>query len=212
MRYAVTIFLIILLSLSSLSCSTAKNGAHVDLRGSASDTSTTKSTTTGQKKWEPIFFRIINERLQGTDIKNLRDQEISSDSKEIRIWSGFDLYPLKGIILKQSGVDWSARYLPPLDDLPNTQKSSYFLPPPKSGWKKLWEKLESLDIISLPDATDIGANNPSPDVGAVVVEIKTSDGYRTYKYDGLEASEHPEAKKMVKICKILSDEFKIQLC
>jgi hypothetical protein len=212
MRRTVRMSMIVSLCLFSLSCSVAKNKAFDNSRVQASETSKPNSTTAVQKSWEPLYFRVINERIEGTELRRLRDQEIPPDSREIRIWTGFDLSPLRGIILRQDDEGWSARYVKPLDKSSETQRTPALLPPPKSGWKILWGKLEGSGILTLPDAIDIGADNPSPDIGSVVVEIKTSDKYRTYKYEGLETSEHLEAQKLLKICRTLSDEFEIPLC
>jgi len=86
------------------------------------------------------------------------------------------------------------------------------LSPPKSGWDSLWGKLNREDILTLPDAVDVGADNLYPDALSVVVEIKSNASYRAYNYNGFETSERTEAKKVVKICRIVSAEFKIVLC
>lgn len=164
-----------------------------------------------RKKWEPIFFKEISERIEGTDIKSLREQEISPDSREVRVWVGFDLSPLRGVILKQDSGGWSGRYVPRLDGSSDSPRASRPLSSPRTGWKSLWERLESLGIYTLPDAADIGADNPYPEAMSVVVEIKTPESYRTYKYSGLYTAERAEAKNVMEIVKSLSDEFGIQL-
>jgi hypothetical protein len=167
--------------------------------------------TVARKNWERIYFKEISERIDGSDIKNLREQEMPPASKEVRVWVGFDLSPLKGIILKQTNGDWSARYVPPLGNSSNSPRASRPLTSPRTGWKSLWAKLESSGIYTLPDAADIGANNPYPEARGVVVEIKTADSYRTYKYGGLHPAETQEVKNVVEIVNTLSDEFGVQL-
>ncbi len=163
------------------------------------------------KRWERIFFKEIGSRIEGTDTLNLRDKEISPNSKEVRIWVGFDLYPLKGIILKQNDGNWTAEYFPPIKNSDTSAKKTQLLGEPKSGWKKLWEKLESLEIFTLPDSVDIGATNAYPDGKGAVVEIKTFDFYRTYMYGGLATAKREESKKVLEICNTLSREFGIEL-
>lgn len=164
-----------------------------------------------RKSWEPIFFEEISERIEGTDIKNLRDEALPSASREVRVWVGFNLSPLRGILLKQTSGVWSARYVPPAGGSAKTPRAARPLSSPRSGWNALWEKLESLGIYTLPDAVDIGVNNPYPEATCVVIEVKTSDSYRTYKYSGLYPAEAPEVKNVVEIINTLSDEFGVQL-
>lgn len=202
---AVSLYLFLLLA----SCNERgkiANNLHVNLSPSPQ-----LQTDQKEKRWERIFFIEIGNRIEGTDILNLRDKEISPNSKEVRIWVGFDLYPLKGIILKQNDGSWVAEYLPPIKDTATNTRKTQLLREPKSGWKKLWEKLESLDIYTLPDSVDIGATNAYPDAKGAVVEIKTFDTYRTYMYGGLSTPKSQESKNVSEICKILSREFGVEL-
>jgi len=164
-----------------------------------------------QKAWERIFFPIIKKRLNGINIKDLKDQEMLSNSREIRIWVGFSIDPLKGIIMRENNGEWSAVYIPPSDYVSNKSLPPYTVPPPQSGWKSLWNNLERLGIYTLSDATDIGADNMYPDAVGVVIEIKTPNSYRAYNYNGFATSEKPEAKKVKEIVATLSHEFRIVL-
>lgn len=159
-----------------------------------------------QKRWEKIYFRSINERMEGTEITSLRDLELPPDSKEIRIWAGFDTSPLRGLILKQNNQESSALFFPPLENSGISQNPR-ILSPPKNGWESLWDKLEKLEISTLSDPSDIA----EIDGGSVIIEIKTSNSYKNYKYSGIEKNKTNNYKKILEICETLSREFDVDL-
>lgn len=162
------------------------------------------------KRWVRILFQGINARLEGSGIDRLREKELLPGEREVRVWVGFDLYPLNGIILKENEGKWTAVYLPPIKDSSSSRPVTP-LKEPKSGWKALWQKLEELGLYTLPDSEDIGATNSYPDAKGAVIEIKSSESYRTYMYGGLATPEAEESKKVVEICRTLSREFGIDL-
>jgi len=166
--------------------------------------------TPQEKRWVRIFFREINERIEGSGISPLREKELLPSEKEVRIWVGFDLYPLNGIILRENEGKRTASYVLPVK-LSSSSKPIAVLREPKSGWNAVWQRLEELGIYTLPDSEDIGATNGYPDAKGAVIEIKTGESYRTYLYGGLKTPEAEETKKVVEICRILSREFGIDL-
>lgn len=163
-----------------------------------------------EKKWVRIFFREIDGRIEGSDIGPLRAKELLPGEKEVRIWVGFDLYPVNGIILRENEGKWTASYVLPVK-LTSSSKPIVALGEPKSGWNALWQRLEELDFYTLPDSEDIGATNGYPDAKGAVIEIKTRESYRTYMYGGLGTPEADESKKVVEICRTLSREFGVDL-
>jgi hypothetical protein len=162
-----------------------------------------------QKTWERIFFKYIDDRIKDAGIKSLKEQEILPNSKEIRIWAG-TFPPFNGLIIKDINGQWSALYLPSIDSS-SSNKSLMFLPAPKSGWSSLWQKLDALDIFTLPDGVDVGDNIAYTDLKGVIIEVKTADSYRAYMYSSLEKAQTPEAKKVLSICNTLSNEFEVTL-
>ena len=101
-------------------------------------------------------------------------------------------------------------YLPPVEEDSHQTSAPIPLPPPKDGWKILLEKLESLDIYTIPDAEDVGANIYGFDLGGFMCEIKTSKSYRNYMYMGYRASTKPEAEKVADIVDTLLEEFSLK--
>jgi hypothetical protein len=77
------------------------------------------------------------------------------------------------------------------------------LPMPKSGWESCWQSLVNAGIFTLPGGTD----GPDPDAQGFYVEINDAGSYRNYEYTSPEYSESPNAKRMLAIGDIISDEF-----
>ena len=57
------------------------------------------------KLWEKPAFEEIDTRLYGTKIESLKTKKQVSESKEIRIWVGFDASPLRGIVLVNNKIN-----------------------------------------------------------------------------------------------------------
>lgn len=210
MKISLLLTLIIACCLFTFFVFSSGDQKHTQKQGTAIDTSPQQDQAI-RYRWEPLYFREIKNRIEGTEVKNLRDQEISPNSREVRIWIGFSHDVLEGLIFTQTEDIWAGRYLPSIGRTSNIPKSSQPLPVPKNGWNPLWDNLEKLGIYSLADALDIGVDNVYPDATSVVVEIKTHKSYRAYKYSGFTTSERSEPKKMLEIVNILSNEFGLEL-
>lgn len=161
------------------------------------------------KRWEKVFFKEIDKRIENTTIISLHDKLLSPNSKEVRLWIGFDLQPLKGVILENIDDNWTAKYIPPINDIPESSKKSYLMLTPKSGWASFLARLENSDIFTLPDASEIGDDNIIGDARSIVIEIKTSDSYRNYMYNDLDTAKSEEAKKVLEITNSVSEELGI---
>lgn len=162
--------------------------------------------------WEDIYFEPIIEREKISKLKRLKSKTLLQDDIEIRIWSGFGITVLQGFILKRSSGVWSALDLDwevfenrkgKRDVKPVNKK----LDAPKSGWDAAWQRLVDAEILTLPAAEKIDCSGNTVDGFSYVVEYKLQNKYRTYMYDNPDVAECDEAKQMVKINKIIGEEF-----
>lgn len=167
-------------------------------------------TRTARQVWEGIFYPQIDRLAADAGLQNLRTGQSSKDTLEIRIWVGVDETSTRAFVLRRTGDQWFAAYLPS-NNSSKSRRRLVILSEPKSGWTVLWEKLNREDILTLPDANEVGADNVDPDALAIVVEIKSDGSYRSYNYNGFDTSERLEAKKVASICKIISKEFNVIL-
>ena len=157
--------------------------------------------------WEPIFFNSIDERAQLSSLKTLRWGSLPDDDLEVRVWHGFGLTALEGFVLKRAGGQWSAIHLNGIHrGLPRSEYQK-ILQAPKSGWDGCWQRLEQAGILTLPDAAAIGCSAMMNDGMSYVVEFNRDGVYRTYLYDNPSYAKCNEAKQMIQIGNIISEEF-----
>lgn len=201
---------LITLSLSMQSCSRITSNAE-----SARSKDQASQQATGVPKeghLEAYFFPEINRRLEKAIIGKLKDEKIPAGSKEIRFWGSFSADRLKGLILRSDNGKWSAIYIPQLDKASASSGAPRSLSSPKSGWDALLKRIQDLGAFDLPGEPDeVPGRLHVSDLPVTVVEIKTSDSYRAYKYVGLQYYKEPQTKKLEEIIDILSSEFGIEL-
>lgn len=157
-----------------------------------------------QQELNREFSKIVDKILVNSSKKSSSKQKLSGEELEIRIWCGFGARPIRGISLQNKKRIFSAIYFDELGE-------SKYLTPPLSGWDVLWNKLNDLNILDLPNDNEVGAVEPFPDSEVVFVEIFNNQGYRSYSYNYPCYSKITEGKKVVQIMKTISDELKVKL-
>jgi hypothetical protein len=161
-----------------------------------------------EARWEPIFFKMINERLAESGIAELRTTQMAGDDFEVRVWVGFGGgIGEDGIILRKSSGQWSGLYLHGISRGPRLVTTVSNLAAPKSGWEPAWQKLTHAGLLTLPDALAIGCNTQIFDGVSYVVEINKDQKYRTYLYDNPSQAKCSEGKQMLEIAGIIAAEF-----
>jgi hypothetical protein len=160
-------------------------------------------------RWEPIFFKFINERTGAANLPALRTVALRDGDIEVRIWIGFGISGGDGFILRRSANEWSAIHLRGMFDRdpPQKHQEQRNLAVPKSGWNRMWQRLVDAEILTLPDALAIDCRGGALDGVSYVVEINVDRIYRAYLYDNPQLARCGEAKKMVEIGDILFEEF-----
>lgn len=163
-------------------------------------------------KWEDSYFKEIIKREKPSNLKRLKSKVLPEDDLELRIWSGFGLSLLEGLVLRRTSGEWSALHLDwevseKHDDKRNIKPLDKKLDAPASGWDTAWQKPIDAGIFTLPSPTDINCSGNAFDGFTYVIEYKLNNKYRTYMYDNPEYAKCDEAKRMVKINKIIAEEF-----
>ena len=59
-------------------------------------------------KWEQIFFKLINKATELGGLEKLRESNLNKDDVEVRVWRGFGLGDLEGVVLKRTNSEWKA--------------------------------------------------------------------------------------------------------
>lgn len=155
----------------------------------------------GEKQWERIYFPAINERLKNAQIEKLEDVVVPSDSMEIRIWTGFDGSPLRGLILRKQNAQSSAEFLPPSDSSNTAETKPLLLS--AQDWDRLWNDLDRTRIMNLNDPMDVAGI----DEGTVVIEVKSYDSYKNGKFSGVNSKKGEPYVRVREFCEAISQEF-----
>ncbi len=157
--------------------------------------------------WESIFFKAIDERAKLSNLKTLRSAALPGDDLEVRVWHGFGLKALEGFVLRRSAGRWSAIHLDGVTRKVASTESQKNLEAPKSGWDACWQRLQDAGILMLPDAAAIGCSTMIKDGMSYVVEYNHDGIYRTYMYDNPDYAKCDEAKRVINVGNIISEEF-----
>ena len=105
------------------------------------------------------------------------------------------------------GGQWSAIHLDGVTRNVATNESKRNLQSPKSGWDACWQQLQDAGILTLSDAAAIGCSAMVNDGMSYVVEYNRDGIYRTYLYDNPDYAKCNEAKRMINVGNIISEEF-----
>jgi hypothetical protein len=160
--------------------------------------------------WEPFLFRSIDERTAESGLPQLRTVLLHDDNLEVRVWVGFGQNGEDGLILRRSSGQWSALHLHGMFERYPPNKYQQILDAPKSGWQVAWQRLVEAGILILPDASAIRCSTNIKDGVSYVVEINTNKTYRTYMYDNPAHAKCEEAKRIIKLGEIISQEFGLE--
>lgn len=156
-------------------------------------------------KWETIFFKEINQVTNLGELTELRETILRKGDIEVRIWRGFSLDPLEGVILKRISGQWSAFYIVADQSFAPESVQLRELAPPKSGWNIFWKQITDKGILTITDNSVLNCDDGGLDMISYVVEINQDRVYRTFKHSGENCS---EARDMEEIGDIIGLEFK----
>jgi hypothetical protein len=163
------------------------------------------TTPAPERTPDEILSREIDRAAKLAGLPPLKTANLAQGDTEIRVWYGFGLIALEGFVIKRANNQWSAFHLKADHHSMRYAKKveRIQLPAPKSGWESCWQRLVNAGVLSLPSGTE----GPDPDAEGYYVEIMDGGSYRNYQYNSPEYSESPDAKRMLAIGDIISDEF-----
>jgi hypothetical protein len=176
--------------------------------------------------WESIYFEPINKVSEWAKWPPLREVGVPAGSLEVRIWIGFGEGWLQVLRLCCNGGEWVGFYTIEgtshdeflrhkdelkIDDdillLVLDQSPQIWALTPQTNWASLWEKVEVLGILTLPDDSTLPMKPRGVDGVSYVVEVNDGGQYRTYRYKNPQLQKLPETQKMEQIIKTFRAEF-----
>lgn len=158
-------------------------------------------------RWEYAFFPKIDERARIANLTKLRTSDVKREDVEVRVWLCASFTGVEGLLLRKEKGQWVALLLDPIDTRHTASKQPIVLDAPKSGWEAGWQRLADAGIVELPDAYAVQCNAMIEDGSSYVVESRVNESYRTYMYDNPGYAKCEEAKQMIRIGNIISEEF-----
>jgi hypothetical protein len=165
-----------------------------------------------QQTIDDYYSMLIRERLKRIGLGELKNETLPRNATEIRFWVGFAHSGLRGLIIKNDGATWLANFIPNITEETPSSNTLRSLAPPTHGWQNLTEQLRKLGLYSLSGESGATPENKLVlDLIAAVVEIKTSDSYKSIRYRGIFYFQDEDILKMDKILETVSSEFSIKL-
>jgi hypothetical protein len=166
----------------------------------------------------------IEMRADEANLEDLRTKTMKPGNLEIRIWIEpmLSVSAAEGYVLERVDSLWTGKHLLPRETKPAVVQLEHgvvLTPPsrfrgstsiqPLNGWDFLWNSLTNAGLLSVPDESqlDLRASKLTEEGSIYVVETKTSNVYRTYRYTRPEQFNLPETNAMVRFIQILRDEF-----
>jgi hypothetical protein len=133
-------------------------------------------------KWEPIFFKSINRTTELGGLTQLRNVSLRQGDVEVRVWRGFGLDNLEGLVLKRIDNRWIAFHVRADDHFELRRAQVVQLFSPRSGWGPFWQNITEQGLLTLrdPSETNCKDDDGGIDGTAYVVEINQNNIYRTY--------------------------------
>lgn len=157
--------------------------------------------------WESSFFLALEERTRRVNLPSLKTVVLKSDEVELRFW--YDARPdtINGFVIRRSSNAWSASGIRQVNDRWPSPVKQELLGLPRSGWDTLWKRLTEAGMLILPDSDETKCAPGVLDGGGFVVEVIANQKYRTYRYGNPQFADCDEAKRIVYIEQIISEEF-----
>ena len=156
-------------------------------------------------RWEQIFFNLINKTTKLGKLEELRKTSLREGDIEVRVWRGFGLGDLEGVILKRINNQWTAFHVK-ADDYAEPQRVEVKeVKPLKSSWESFWKNLAEQGLLTLRDPSEINCEDSGIDGTNYVVEINQNKIYRTYRMR--EDGKCDGVRQMEKIDDLIGEEF-----
>jgi hypothetical protein len=156
-------------------------------------------------RWEKIFFKLIDRTTELGGLKPLRETKVSDGHVEVRIWRGFGLADLEGVILKRVDGEWNALHVKADDYYEPTHVEALVLKRPQSNFEALWLNITEHGLLTLRDPSEKNCEDLGLDGSGYVVEINQNRKYRTYHFR--EEGECDGVSQIETIDDIIGEEF-----
>jgi len=155
---------------------------------------------------DEILFREINKTTSLANLPELRKVRVADGDIEVRVWRGFGLSRLEGVLIERMDGQWFGYHIKADQYADPKSVKVEQLETPKSGWEAFWKNIVDKGLLTIQQSSANECDIPSVDGIGYVVEINLGNTYRNYFYP--EGSKKcNEAKQMDEIGEIIGLEF-----
>jgi hypothetical protein len=156
--------------------------------------------------WVGIYFESIDAVAAKAGLISLRNAVPARDHRELRLWLGFGLSPLRGYVVTCEHGEWKGYEI---NGQLRSQKPQISELKPRTTWDTAWSALCEKQLLTLPDFSTLAKSNYTVfDGGCVVVEVFSDQCYRTYMYPNAWAFDNPECRQVEALIATFLREFK----
>ena len=141
---------------------------------------------------------------------DLRRHALPKGDAAVRVWNGFGITNLIGVVLRSKGGVWTATRLIGGFDDPKHPSRKVVYPAPVGGWPAFWRRAEALKVWSLPDESALPQKDRKwvNDGFSTLVETARDGRYRAYAYDNPEfQTQWPEAGRIMALNRLTDAAF-----
>lgn len=138
----------------------------------------------------------INKVTELSEVVKLREVHLQKGDIEVRVWRGFGLLPLEGVVLKRTAGQWSGLHITTNNYYEPEKAEVKALYPPQMGWESFWQQLVEKEILTLPQTSENGCDFSNTDGIGYLVEINQDKIYRYYFYQIRREKQCYEAERM----------------
>ncbi|MCA1577179.1 MAG: hypothetical protein LC794_07435 [Acidobacteria bacterium] len=178
-------------------------------RGGSSPTHNPPSADVADSKWEAFFFSELEKRTSQVNLTRLKGLDFTDDHLEVRYWYNASPDVINGFVIRRLNNNWSALGIRQTRDRWPSPIKQEDLGTPRSGWDTLWKQLTDAGMLVLPNSNQTKCYGQTLDGVGVVIEVLSNKTYRTYQYSNPSLVRCTEAKQIVLIDKIISEEFNL---
>jgi hypothetical protein len=132
-------------------------------------------------------------------LPDLESTELPSGDLELRLWDGFGLTGIHGLILQRTRGEWRASLVEPRSDGGYTLRHV----PDTTSWAARWAEAVNAGILNVDPMAERMDGAVARDGSAVVLELLEAGRYRTAGSDAVDAPCGTDGRRLLAIAEVL---------
>ena len=146
-----------------------------------------------------FFLDVVRSIAAGLRLANLSQTALPARDVELRLWHGFGLGGVSGVIVRRTGERWVAITVEPAPPRMNPPTHVTYLPVPVAdtvNWASAWRSVQAIGLRSLAPVPLRDPGIMVNDGNSYVLEWREGDRYRTAVYANPDYFRTPDDLRM----------------